>query len=90
MSENKNEKREEVKQEETRAKSRDFYDSTMPQTLHCRKCRTEMKDGVCPTCGFKMYVPMDPKKRDKIRLILTAVMIAAFVVIFVAMQIAKS
>lgn len=69
--------------------TRSFYDSTMPQQIHCRQCKTLMENGVCPTCGYKMYVPMDPKKRDKIRLILTGIFIAAFVVIFVALQIAR-
>ena len=70
-------------------KKTSFYASAQPETVHCRRCRTVMEKGVCPTCGFKMYVPMDPKKRDKIRLILTGIFIAAFVVIFVALQIAR-
>ncbi len=56
-------------------------------TYHCRRCRTEMKNGVCPTCGFKMYVPMDEKKLGKIKLVLTAVGMAIFIAIFLYIQI---
>lgn len=45
-----------------------FQDKT-PQQLHCRKCQTMMKDGVCPTCGFRMYVGMDKEKQKQIRMI---------------------
>ena len=56
---------------------------------HCRRCKAVMKNGVCPTCGFKMYVPMDEKKLGKIKLILTAVGMAIFVAIFLYIQIKK-
>ena len=56
-------------------------------TYHCRRCRTVMQKGVCPACGFKMYVPMDEKKMGKIKLILTAVGMAIFVAIFLYIQI---
>ena len=56
-------------------------------TYHCRKCRTVMQKGVCPACGFKMYVPMDEKKMGKIKLILTAVGMAIFLAIFLYNQI---
>lgn len=64
---------------------------TKPQesTYHCRRCRTVMQNGVCPTCGFKMYVPMDEKKLGKIKLILTAVGMAIFLAIFLYIQIQK-
>lgn len=39
-----------------------------PETMHCRKCGAEMENGVCPKCGYKVYVPMDEKKALKIRL----------------------
>ena len=58
-------------------------------TYHCRRCRTVMQNGVCPTCGFKMYVPMDEKKLGKIKLILTAVGMAIFLAIFLYIQIKK-
>lgn len=56
-------------------------------TYHCRRCRTVMQKGVCPACGFKMYVPMDEKKMGKIKLILTAVGMAIFLAIFLYIQI---
>ena len=59
----------------------------MPETLHCKRCKTEMKDGVCPACGFRVYVPMDEKKQNKIKLVLTCVFMAIFVVLFVVLQI---
>ena len=54
-----------------------------PQVLHCKRCKTEMKNGKCPTCGFEMYVPMSKEKRDKIKLYATIVAMAIFVVIFI-------
>lgn len=58
-------------------------------TYHCRKCKTMMQNGVCPTCGFKMYVPIDEKKLGKIKVVLTAVAMAVFVVLFVYLQLIK-
>lgn len=63
----------------------DMNDPT-PRTIHCKRCKTLMENGVCPTCGWKVYVPMDKKKRDKIRLIVTGVLMVAFVIIFVIIQ----
>lgn len=54
---------------------------------HCRRCKTEMVNGVCPACGFKIYVPMDAKKLGKIKLVLTAVGMAIFIGIFLYLQI---
>ena len=45
--------------------------------------------GVCPACGHRIYVPMDKKKREKIRLIVAGVCIAVFVVLFVIGNIIK-
>ena len=57
---------------------------------HCPRCKTLLQgDGVCPTCGYKMYIPMDEKKRNKIKIILTAVLMAIFVVLFVILQFRK-
>ncbi len=68
----------------------DIFDAT-PERVHCRRCKTLMgEDGVCPTCGFRMYVPMDKKKRDKIKLIGTVILMAVFVVLFVVLQAMKS
>ena len=65
------------------------YDSTMPQEVHCKHCKTVMKNGVCPACGFKIYVPMDEKKREKIKLITTIIGFAVFFVIFIILQFKK-
>lgn len=52
----------------------------MPQQIHCRKCGTVMENGVCPKCGYKLYVPMDGKKLNLIRWIVGGICVAAFVV----------
>lgn len=52
-----------------------------PQQIHCKRCKTLMENGVCPNCGFKMYVPMDEKNQKKIRLISGALLIVAFLLI---------
>ena len=51
-------------------------------TVHCKRCKTPMEQGVCPTCGFRIYQPMDEKLRRKIRWILTGVCLVAFVVLY--------
>ena len=56
-------------------------------TYHCRRCRTVMQKGVCPTCGFKIYVPMDEKKLGKIKILLTVIGMAIFLAIFLYIQI---
>jgi len=61
-----------------------------PEVVHCRRCRTVMENGVCPSCGFRMYVPMDKEKQDKIKFTLTCVLMAVFVVVFVITQIIKN
>ncbi len=69
-----------------REKVRKKPDDTMPEKMHCKRCKTLMENGVCPTCGFTVYMPMDEKKRNKIRLIVAGVCMAIFVVIFVISQ----
>ncbi len=59
------------------------------EVLHCRRCRTVMEGGVCPTCGYKTYVPMSEEKRKKVRNILTVVFVGVFVVLFVALKLWK-
>ena len=66
-----------------------FYDPT-PEQIHCRRCKTLMENGVCPTCGFRMYVPMDEKKKGKIKFVLTCGFMAILFAVVVIMQIAKS
>ena len=65
------------------------YDETMPQKIHCSRCKTLMENGVCPSCGHTVYVPMEKEKRDKFRLIATIVCMAVFVVAFLVIQIKK-
>lgn len=66
------------------------YDDSMPQQVHCKRCRTLMENGVCPACGFKIYVPMDEEKRKKIKLITTVVAVVVFIALFVALQFKNS
>ncbi len=54
--------------------------------LRCPRCKSQMGKGVCPTCGHKIYIPMDEAMQKKIRGILTVVCLAAFLVIFLIMQ----
>ena len=56
--------------------------ATEPDKIHCRRCTTLMENGVCPTCGYKIYMPMNDKKRNKIRLITAIVFVAIGVIIF--------
>ena len=55
-----------------------------PEKIHCKRCKTLMQNGVCPTCGYKTYVPMDEKKRKAVRLALTVVCIGVFLILFIA------
>ena len=52
-----------------------------PEQIHCKRCKTLMEKGVCPNCGFTMYVPMDETKQRKIRLISGAILIVVFALI---------
>ncbi|MBQ7912567.1 MAG: hypothetical protein IJ308_02335 [Clostridia bacterium] len=57
---------------------------------HCPRCKTLLQeDGKCVTCGYKMYIPMDEKKRNKIRLIVAVVCMVIFAVLFVILQFKK-
>ena len=78
---------EEKGEESTCAPKREEQSAPQEPTYHCRRCKTVMQKGVCPTCGFKMYVPMDEKKLGKIKLVLTAVGMAIFLAIFLYIQI---
>ncbi len=78
------------KRTENKEKSSNGYDETMPEKIHCKKCKTLMENGVCPKCGFHVYVPMDKKKQDKIKLILTVIAMAVLVAMVVGIQISKS
>ena len=69
-----------------KTKKTSFYDATTPETVHCKRCKTLMENGVCPTCGFRIYVPMDKEKRDKIRLWVTVVCLGVFFILFLMSQ----
>ena len=61
-----------------------------PKTIPCPRCKMPMQeDERCATCGFKKYVPLDEKKRNKIKLITTIIAMVVFVVIFVILQFKK-
>ncbi len=76
-----------VKEETEGKRSREsFYSSTEPKQLHCKRCKTLMEKGVCPTCGYKVYQGMDEAQRKKIRGILTAVCLGIFLVLFVIIK----
>ena len=64
-------------------------EDTTPERVHCKRCKTLMENGVCPTCGFKIYMPMDEEKRKKIRTVVSVVCVAAFVVLFLILQLKK-
>lgn len=76
-----------VKEEKTEGKAKSsklaelFKDKT-PEQIHCRKCNTLMENGKCPSCGHSIYVPMDATKQMKIRLIVGAIGIAIFLLVF--------
>ncbi len=50
--------------------------------MHCPRCKSVMQQGVCPTCGHKIYLPMSEEKRKKIKGIATIVCLAIFIVLF--------
>ncbi len=56
--------------------------ATATETLHCKRCKSVMENGVCPLCGYKIYVPMTDEKRKKVRLIVTCVCLVAFVLLY--------
>ena len=62
--------------------------SSVPsQKLYCRRCKTELTaNGVCPVCGYRVYMPMDEQKRKKIRLIVASVCIVGFLILFFLMK----
>ncbi len=56
------------------------------KVFHCSRCKTEMKKGVCPTCGHTMYVGMSEKERKKIRRIVWIVGLVIFALLFVVIN----
>ena len=61
------------------------------KAVYCFRCKQQINasDDHCPFCGFKRYVPMDEKKRDKIKMITTVVGIVVFIIIFVILEFKK-
>ena len=51
---------------------------------HCHRCKVLMENGRCPSCGQKVYTPMDEQKQKKIRWITTGIGLLVFLVIFLA------
>ena len=78
----------EAKREEKPRSS--YYSSTQPERIHCHRCKTLMENGVCPTCGYKIYVPMSDEMRNKIKTVTTAIGFVVFIVIFLIIQFSKS
>ena len=78
------------KQTEAPKKSTSYYSKAQPQQVHCRRCQTLMENGTCPSCGFKMYVPMSDEKSKKIKTITTAIGFVVFIIIFLVIQFGKS
>ncbi len=72
-----------LKENKTEPVKKKWYQDKTPETIHCRRCKTLMENGVCPTCGFKMYVAMDEKKRNKIRMIFGGACLIIFLVLYV-------
>ena len=75
--------------EQRHKRRKSVYDKSMPEKIHCKRCKTLMEQGVCPQCGYRIYIPMDKKKRDKIRLWVAVACIVGFVIIFAATQAMK-
>lgn len=63
-----------------------WYQDATPSEIHCKHCKTLMENGVCPNCGYHIYVPMDKKKRDKIRWIVGGACLVAFLIVFICLK----
>lgn len=67
---------------ETDGQMRTARQNASTDKVHCKRCKTLMEKGVCPICGYKIYVPMTDEKRKKVRFIVTCVCLVAFVVLY--------
>ena len=76
--------------ESNKTKQTNFYGEDLPEVLHCKRCKTKMEKGVCPVCGFKVYVPLRKEKRDKIRAVIATVSMVIFIILFLLSQIKNS
>ena len=90
MEEAMQEEKKETAKAEAPKQAKPSYGNIQPAQMHCRRCQTLMKEGVCPTCGFKAYVPMSEEKRKKIKTITTVIGFVVFIIIFVILQFKKS
>ncbi len=63
--------------------------ASMSGQMHCRKCGTVMENGVCPKCGYKVYVPMDEKKMRRIRWIVGGVCLVGLLIWLLVTRLAK-
>ena len=79
-----------IEKEETLLEKADFYGEELPDTLHCKRCKTKLDKGVCPLCGYRIYVPIRKEKRDKIRTVVAVVSMAIFIVLFLVLQFKKA
>ena len=62
--------------------------SSSTETIHCKRCKSVMEQGVCPVCGFRVYTPMDEGKRKKIRLIVGGICVVVFLAAFLILRFA--
>ena len=62
--------------------------SSNRETIHCKRCKSVMEQGVCPVCGFRVYTPMDEGKRKKIRLIVGGICVVVFLAAFLILRFA--
>ena len=51
--------------------------------LHCPKCGKVTDKGVCHSCGFRTYQPMDERTVKRVRLIVGGVLILAFIIFMI-------
>ena len=73
--------------EAMKALSGEEQPSAPSQKLYCRRCKTELNaNGVCPVCGYRVYMPMDEQKRKRIRFIVATACIVGFLILFFLMK----
>ena len=75
-----------IGEENSRKSSFSLFQDKTPKILHCRRCKTEMENGTCPSCGFRAYVPMDKEKQKKIRWVLGGVCLAGLLIFYILSQ----
>ena len=73
---------------DTETKKQGGMYSSNRETIHCKRCKSVMEQGVCPVCGFRVYTPMDEGKRKKIRLIVGGICVVVFLAAFLILRFA--